>query len=59
MKVDLTSKGGYLFNNGFIFTALGWQVFRDSDPGFFFSSLGAASTVGSEEKYPRSGSEYG
>jgi hypothetical protein len=55
----LTSKGGYLFNNGIICTALGWQVFRDSYPGFFFSSLGAASAIGSEEKHPRSGSEYG
>jgi hypothetical protein len=55
----LTSKGGYLFDYGFICIALGWQVFRDSYVGFFFSSLGAASAFGSEEKYSRSGSEYG
>jgi len=59
MKVDLASKGGYLFDYGFICIALGWQVFRDSYLGFFFSSLGAASAVGSQEKHPRSGSEYG
>jgi hypothetical protein len=59
MKVDLASKGGYLFNYGFICIALGWQVFRDSYPGFFFSSLGAASAFGSQEKHSRSGSEYG
>jgi hypothetical protein len=59
MKVDLASKGGYLFNYGLICIALGWQVFRDSYPGFFFSSLGAASTFGSQEKHARSGSQYG
>jgi hypothetical protein len=59
MKVDLASKGGYLFDYGVICTALGWQVFRGSYSGFLFSSLGAASAVGSKEKYPRSGSEYG
>jgi hypothetical protein len=59
MKVDLASKGGYLFNYGLICIALGWQVFRDSYPSFFFSSLGAASAFGSQEKHPRSGSEYG
>jgi hypothetical protein len=32
---------------------------KNSYPGFFFSSLGAASAIGSKEKYSRSGSQYG